>query len=217
MLGKDRKGKEIVGDLDPQRKRRKLEQEIISKRRELSDMLVTCSDCAGEFTFTVIEQEFFQDKGWPIPRKRCKACATAKRTGRATRNQPEGMRRKRAAKAARAEERAVARAAARVRSGKSGKSGVEGEGKGFGKPIERLKAEGACFICGQKGHLANDCAQRQEGDWFKCHLCGKNGHKRSECPENYHKKVEGASKTQVKADSAAKKPTKQSGKRKSEA
>ncbi|MEB3205737.1 MAG: CxxC-x17-CxxC domain-containing protein [Vampirovibrionales bacterium] len=43
-----------------------------------------CSDCGGEFVFTVEEQEFFNEKGFNPPR-RCKPCReaakAAKRSG----------------------------------------------------------------------------------------------------------------------------------------
>jgi len=78
-LGKDRKGKEVVGEVDPQRKRKVIEEAYLKQRRELMDMAVTCHECAKPFTFTVIEQEFFLERGWKIPRTRCKACSDAKK------------------------------------------------------------------------------------------------------------------------------------------
>ncbi|MGC9291516.1 MAG: zinc-ribbon domain containing protein [Acidobacteriaceae bacterium] len=38
-----------------------------------TDMLITCSDCGQEFTFTAGEQTFFAERGYSQPR-RCKPC-----------------------------------------------------------------------------------------------------------------------------------------------
>lgn len=51
-----------MGEMDPQRKRKAIEQAMLQKRRDLSDMTVTCKDCNEEFVFTVLEQEFFIEK-----------------------------------------------------------------------------------------------------------------------------------------------------------
>ena len=42
------------------------------------DMLLTCSDCGQEFTFTNEDQAFFQERGYSTP-KRCRACRQAKK------------------------------------------------------------------------------------------------------------------------------------------
>mgnify|MGYP002877153432 CR=1 FL=1 len=54
------------GVCDPQRKKLKTERAYLEQRRELADMEVTCAQCAAKFIFTVQEQEFFLDKGWPV-------------------------------------------------------------------------------------------------------------------------------------------------------
>jgi CxxC-x17-CxxC domain-containing protein len=38
------------------------------------DMTLQCSDCGCEFVFTAKEQEFYQEKGFGNPPKRCKIC-----------------------------------------------------------------------------------------------------------------------------------------------
>ena len=43
-----------------------------------SDRTIQCSDCGADFVFTAAEQEFFEQKGFRIPR-RCKECRKAKR------------------------------------------------------------------------------------------------------------------------------------------
>lgn len=45
-----------------------------------SDRTIKCSDCGVDFTFTAAEQEFFEQKGFRIPR-RCKDCRKAKKDG----------------------------------------------------------------------------------------------------------------------------------------
>jgi len=42
------------------------------------DLLLTCSDCGQEFTFTAADQEFFRERGYSAP-KRCKPCRQAKK------------------------------------------------------------------------------------------------------------------------------------------
>lgn len=42
------------------------------------DLLVTCTDCGQEFTLTSKDQEFFQLRGYSIP-KRCTPCRQSKK------------------------------------------------------------------------------------------------------------------------------------------
>jgi len=43
-----------------------------------SDILIKCKECGAEFTFTVNEQSYFEQKGFATP-KRCKNCRKAHR------------------------------------------------------------------------------------------------------------------------------------------
>lgn len=45
-----------------------------NNQEELKDEIKNCVDCGKEFTFTVNDQKFFQEKGY-APRKRCANCA----------------------------------------------------------------------------------------------------------------------------------------------
>ena len=40
------------------------------------DLELTCDDCGATFTFTAGEQEFYDQKGFTVP-KRCGACRAA--------------------------------------------------------------------------------------------------------------------------------------------
>ena len=51
---------------------------------ESNDQVLTCIDCQMEFTFTVGEQQFFEQKGFTSPPKRCKTCREARRRDRGT-------------------------------------------------------------------------------------------------------------------------------------
>jgi len=42
------------------------------------DLLLTCSDCGQEFTFSSEDQAYFQERGYSAP-KRCKTCRQAKK------------------------------------------------------------------------------------------------------------------------------------------
>ena len=46
------------------------------------DQARTCADCGDEFIWTAGEQEFFHEKGFADPPKRCKACRQARRADR---------------------------------------------------------------------------------------------------------------------------------------
>jgi CxxC-x17-CxxC domain-containing protein len=46
------------------------------------DLLLTCSDCGQEFTFSNEDQAFFRERGYSTP-KRCKACRQAKKNEQA--------------------------------------------------------------------------------------------------------------------------------------
>ena len=45
----------------------------------LSDKALTCVECGAGFTFTVGEQEFFNERGYTNEPKRCPACRDARR------------------------------------------------------------------------------------------------------------------------------------------
>jgi CxxC-x17-CxxC domain-containing protein len=44
------------------------------------DKTITCRDCGQSFTFTVSEQEFFQQKGYTNEPQRCTTCRGARRS-----------------------------------------------------------------------------------------------------------------------------------------
>ncbi len=46
------------------------------------DLQLTCGDCGQEFTFTIEDQAFFQERGYSTP-KRCKACRQARKNEQA--------------------------------------------------------------------------------------------------------------------------------------
>ncbi|MFB3816333.1 MAG: zinc-ribbon domain containing protein [Candidatus Methylomirabilales bacterium] len=48
---------------------------------QYQDKSLTCVDCGQPFVFTAGEQEFFAQKGFQNPPKRCKPCKAAKRAG----------------------------------------------------------------------------------------------------------------------------------------
>lgn len=41
---------------------------------QFTEQVITCVDCGAQFPFTVSEQEFYQEKGFANPPKRCKTC-----------------------------------------------------------------------------------------------------------------------------------------------
>jgi CxxC-x17-CxxC domain-containing protein len=46
---------------------------------QYQDKTLTCADCGQPFVFTAGEQEFFAQKGFQNPPKRCKPCKATKR------------------------------------------------------------------------------------------------------------------------------------------
>jgi CxxC-x17-CxxC domain-containing protein len=51
---------------------------------EPNDQILLCVDCQKEFTFTGGEQQFFEQKGFTSPPKRCKGCRELRRRDRGT-------------------------------------------------------------------------------------------------------------------------------------
>ena len=43
------------------------------------DIVLVCKDCGEEFTFTVGEQKFYEEKGFVNQPKSCRACRTKKK------------------------------------------------------------------------------------------------------------------------------------------
>ena len=48
----------------------------------VEDMDAECKDCKQSFVFTVAEQDFFNERKWPVPRARCRLCTDAKKAKR---------------------------------------------------------------------------------------------------------------------------------------
>ncbi|HWP95357.1 MAG TPA: zinc-ribbon domain containing protein [Syntrophomonadaceae bacterium] len=46
------------------------------------DKTLVCADCGREFTFTIGEQEFYQEKGFENEPKRCRECRVSRRSNR---------------------------------------------------------------------------------------------------------------------------------------
>lgn len=47
-----------------------------------ADKVITCADCGQEFTFTGGEQEFYAQRGFTEPPKRCPSCRAARKSQR---------------------------------------------------------------------------------------------------------------------------------------
>ena len=47
-----------------------------------ADKAISCADCGEQFTFTAGEQEFYAQKGFTEPPKRCPACRAARKSQR---------------------------------------------------------------------------------------------------------------------------------------
>lgn len=45
----------------------------------MQDQQLTCADCGKQFTWTASEQQFYQQKGFTNPPKRCPDCRAAKK------------------------------------------------------------------------------------------------------------------------------------------
>lgn len=61
---------------------------------ELQDEAITCSDCSQEFMFTVGEQQFYAERGFEHPPKRCKPCRATRKnqqTPRSREADPQGQ------------------------------------------------------------------------------------------------------------------------------
>ena len=47
-----------------------------------TDQVITCADCGQEFTFTSADQEFYAEKGFSSPPKRCRTCRQTRKQQR---------------------------------------------------------------------------------------------------------------------------------------
>lgn len=47
-----------------------------------TEQTITCADCGTQFPFTASEQEFFAEKGFTTPPRRCKPCRVAAKANR---------------------------------------------------------------------------------------------------------------------------------------
>lgn len=47
-----------------------------------TEQTLTCADCGVQFPFTVSEQEFYAEKGFSNPPRRCKPCRSAAKANR---------------------------------------------------------------------------------------------------------------------------------------
>ena len=46
----------------------------------MNDIKIKCQDCGEDFTFTVAEQKFYEEKGF-VPPKRCRYCRQKRKGG----------------------------------------------------------------------------------------------------------------------------------------
>lgn len=49
-----------------------------------TDQIIVCANCGSEFPFSAAEQEFYAQKGFAAPPKRCKPCREANKAQRAS-------------------------------------------------------------------------------------------------------------------------------------
>ena len=47
-----------------------------------TDQVIICADCGSEFTFTSADQEFYAEKGFSSPPKRCRNCRQTRKQQR---------------------------------------------------------------------------------------------------------------------------------------
>lgn len=57
---------------------------------EKKDEVIVCKDCGAEFTFTVRDQEFYEEKGFTNKPMRCKDCRIARKQARDKRSSNTG-------------------------------------------------------------------------------------------------------------------------------
>ena len=61
---------------------------------------------------------------------------------------------------------------------------------------------GACFSCGERGHIAKDCPKERQGQRRRCYRCGQEGHLAWECPTLQRGNAEGAQPQQQRGQAA---------------
>jgi len=88
-----------------------------------TDQSIACADCGQEFTFTAGEQEFYAQRGFTEPPKRCASCRQIRKAQRT-------------------------RAASSDEYGSSN-GGYSSNGSGYGERRQREMFEAICANCGQ--------------------------------------------------------------------
>ena len=129
-----------------------------TSRPPLENMCVECKDCSKAFLFTTVEQEFFHEKGWAVPRQRCKECTQLKKARGAKSDatgQPVGSG---------AAGKGDSQPDATDVGGRGGRAGGKGDGRGNRKA-------GVCFGCGKSGHMSFNCPELGRNDG----MSGKRG------------------------------------------
>ncbi|KAG5389125.1 hypothetical protein IGI04_030666 [Brassica rapa subsp. trilocularis] len=61
---------------------------------------------------------------------------------------------------------------------------------------------GACFACGERGHIARDCPKERQARRRRCYCCGQEGHQAWECPTLQGGNAEGAQPQQQRGQAA---------------
>jgi CxxC-x17-CxxC domain-containing protein len=115
-----------------------------------TDQAITCLDCGQEFTFTAGEQEFYAQRGFTEPPKRCASCRQLRKAQRNSSNGGDGY----------------------ANGSSYGGNGGYGAGYSSGERRPRQMYEATCASCGKIAQLpfqptgsrpvyCSDCFQSQ--------------------------------------------------------
>ena len=121
---------------------------------KFADETLACRDCEADFTFTVEEQEFFEEKGYTNKPVRCKECRNAKKQ-----RGSDGGGRGGGGRSFGGGDRACYNCGGSGHMSRDCTEPRKAGGRGGGGGGDR-----ACYNCGQSGHMSYECTEaRQEG------------------------------------------------------